>query len=120
MGYRMANGRYARTRDVTLQASVTKTATFTSDAVEVGDASTLRAALAVSAHAGTTPTLDVKIQTSNDGSTGWTDAGSFAQVTTTDSTTRKVVTGLDRFVRVVATIGGTTPSYTYAVTAEAV
>ncbi len=117
----------ARISTKSLQDSVTKTATFTGAAVEVGDASTLRASLSVTAHAGTTPTLDVKVQTSHDGSTNWTECtangaatAAFAQVTTANGTTSLIVTGLDRFVRVVATIGGTTPSYTYSVSAEAV
>jgi hypothetical protein len=122
MTYRMANGRIARTRDVTLQASTTKTATFNSAAVELGDASSARVDLVVSAHAGTSPTLDVKLQTSKDGTGSgagaWVDVASFAQITETDGTSRKIFNALDRFVRIVATIGGTTPSYTYSVTAE--
>lgn len=122
MGYQMTTGekRYARTRSVTLQAAVTKTATFKSAGLELGDKSTLRLNLAVTAHAGTTPTLDVKVQTSvDDVDADYVDVAAFTQVTTVNSTTRKIFTGLDRFVRVVATIAGTTPSYTYAVTGEA-
>lgn len=123
MGYNKSTGdkRFARTRSETLQASTTKTATFKSAGVEVGDQAVARCVLVVSAHAGTTPTLDVKIQTSfDDVDANYVDVpnGAFAQVTTTDGTTRKIATGLDRFVRCVATIAGTTPSYTYAVTAE--
>lgn len=124
MGYKMATGdRWARTRNVTLQASVTKTASFNGAAVELGDAATLRIDLTNTAHAGTAPTLDVKIQTSYDGSTNWTDVpnGAFAQIGNTNTTKHLVVSALDRFVRVVATIsasGG--DSYTYSVTGEMV
>lgn len=123
MGYNKSTGskRYARTRDVTLQASATKTATFKSAGVELADQAVVRLNLAVTAHAGTTPTLDVKVQTSaTDVDANYVDVpnGAFAQVTTVNATTRLVVGALDRFVRVVATIGGTTPSYTYSVTGE--
>lgn len=118
MAYKMSTkNRWAKTRSVTLQSSVTKTATFNSASVEIGDQSTARLDLVVSAASGTTPTLDVKLQTSVDGST-WVDVASFAQQTTTTAGVHKVFTGLDRFVRIVATIGGTTPSFTYAVTGE--
>lgn len=123
MGYNKSTGdkRAARTRSVTLQAAVTKTATFKSAGVELADQNVVRLNLAVTAHAGTTPTLDVKVQTSKDDvDADYVDVpnGAFAQVTTTNGTTRLVVGALDRFVRVVATIAGTTPSYTYSVSGE--
>lgn len=67
---------------------------------------------------GTTPTLDVKLQSSPDNST-WTDAGlAFTQVTNSGASQQVVaidVTKLQRYVRAVATIGGTTPSFTFSV-----
>lgn len=119
MGYKMtANDRWAKTRAQTLQASVVKTVTFNSTGVELGDQSTLRLTLAITAASGTTPTLNAKIQTSVDNAT-WVDvpSGAFAQLTAV-STARLVVSALDRFVRVVATIAGTTPSFTYSVSGE--
>ena len=65
---------------------------------------------------GTTPTLDVKLQSSPDNST-WTDAGvAFTQVTTVASQQIQAiqVDKLQRYVRPVATIGGTTPSFTFS------
>lgn len=64
---------------------------------------------------GTTPTLDLKVQDSADGSTGWADllsaseVGLFTQVTTTDSLQAVMVDTeyVRGFVRVVTTIGGT-------------
>jgi len=85
--------------------------------------------VAVNAISGTTPTLDVTVEESDDGSTGWVavpavalidpdtgDATTFTQVTTVDSfqvlaLRRQKVT---RFVRVVFTLAGTSPVY-YAV-----
>lgn len=121
--------RNAKIRSVTLNASAraTGTGTVNGTAVEVGDASTLRLNLVVSAHVGGTGTLDVKVQTSPNGTNGWVECtalgattAAFAQVTTSDGTTRIIVTGLDRFVRTVVTKGGTTPDYTFAVTGEAI
>ena len=68
---------------------------------------------------GTTPTLDVKLQDSPDGSTGWADiAGAvFAQVVAGASLQSIGVTidQHDRFIRAVATIAGGTPSFTFSV-----
>jgi hypothetical protein len=68
------------------------------------------------ATAGTTPTMDVKIQDSADGSTGWTDVSGYtgSQVTTVDSLQVIAIdTELTRaYVRAVFDIGGTaSPSF---------
>lgn len=69
---------------------------------------------------GTTPTLDGKIQTSADGSTGWADisGATFTQVTATDSFQKLgfVENQTLGYVRYVGTITGTTPSFTMGVT----
>lgn len=65
--------------------------------------------------AGTTPTLDVKLQDSADNSTGWADisGAAFTQVTdanTSAATLEKIVLNVDscaRYVRTVKDIGGT-------------
>lgn len=77
------------------------------------------AILQSSAGSGTNPTLDVKLQDSADGSTGWADiaGAAFAQVTNASPSAQIVkfsASNARRFVRVVATIGGTTPSFTCA------
>ena len=120
MGYQGADGRYRDTDDVTLQASVTKTATFTGAWVEVGDRGTLRALLTVSAASGTNPTADVIIETARDSAgTGLRTIATFTQAT--DVTTEwKSATGCDRFARAKATVGGTNPSFTYSVAGAAV
>jgi hypothetical protein len=73
----------------------------------------------VTAITGTTPTLDVKIQESPDG-TDWYDVPSFAtaQFTTTGSESVRLTVGtkLAEKVRVVWTIGGTaSPTATFSV-----
>lgn len=72
------------------------------------------AVLHVTAASGTTPTLDVKIQHSADDSV-WADLITFTQATAATSE-RKTVTGtVNRYTREVHTLGGTSPSFTYAV-----
>ena len=71
----------------------------------------------VTAVSGTGPTLDVSVEWSNDGTNfGVSDApDTFAQITTT----KRVVDSFNikgPFYRVVWTVGGTTPSFTFAVT----
>ncbi len=80
------------------------------------------ALLAVGAVTGTTPTLDVKIQESNDGSTGWTDclggdqnAAAFTRVTAANAAQVISFKAQKAFVRAVLTVGGTTPSFTCGV-----
>lgn len=74
---------------------------------------------------GTLPTLDVKIQDSADGSTGWGDVTgmAFTQVTNAASAQALGVAigKTKRYVRAVATIGGSaTPTFTFSVNAVAV
>ena len=102
-----------------LLPSATKTASGNGDTYEVGDESTLRLTLAVTAASGTLPTLDVKVQTSQDAST-WRDVYLFGQKTTTTTGDRQSFSNLDRFVRAVYTIGGTNPSFTFSLTGELV
>lgn len=86
-----------------------------SPAVNTGNYNGFVAYLNVTAHGGTTPTLDVKFQDSSDGGTTWFDiaSGSFTQVTTVDGKSRLVVSNVGPKVRAVATLGGTTPAYTF-------
>jgi hypothetical protein len=121
MGY-SKGGTWQNTDDVVLFGDGTvATATRNGDPLEVGMRSDACLELVVTAASGTTPTLDVKLQTSKDGSgTGlgaWRDVASFAQATGAASE-RKSFSGLDRFVRAVATVGGTTPSFTFSVKGE--
>lgn len=73
-------------------------------------------AVLLNASAGTGDmTLDVKLQGSADGSTGWADitGAAFAQVTTTASSQKIVVNVAyaPRYARAVVDVGGTTPSF---------
>ncbi len=76
--------------------------------------------LEVGAVSGTSPTLDVKIQESADNST-FTDisGATFTQITAADksATLRVNLAGKKRYLRAVATIAGTSPSFTGGVQA---
>lgn len=102
----------------TLQASGAQTSSNNGFAVDVGFSRELIVFLNVTAFSGTTPTLDVKIQTSDDGGTTWYDvpSGAFTQKTGT-GTQMLAFTAFGDTVRCVSTIGGTNPSFTYAVKA---
>lgn len=116
MGYQTRNGRWADTVGLTLAASAARTTTANGAAVELGDKGTVRALLAITAASGTTPTLDVVIQTSHDGAT-WRTAHTFTQATAIGQ--QRASFTVDRFVRAAWTVGGTTPSFTFAMTGEA-
>src|SRR5438445_546688 len=62
---------------------------------------------------GTTPTLAGKIQESADGSTNWTDITGAAFTSVTASNNNQIVSfeRTKRYLRYVATVGGTSPSY---------
>lgn len=71
----------------------------------------------VSAASGTTPTLNVKLQDSPDATT-WTDvAGAASAQLTAAGNTVFAGRSTKAYVRAVATLGGTTPSFTVDVTA---
>lgn len=93
------------------QSAVTATGTDTF-VMFVGDYSTLRLTLNVTARSGTTPTLDVDVLTCDTEGGTYYVAGSFAQKTSVTSE-RKTFT-VDRFVKLKWTISGTTPSFTFS------
>lgn len=99
-------------------AKAARTVTGASSWIDIGDGAELIAQLDSAAGTGTSPTLDVKLQTSYDG----TDAnavdvptGSFTQVAAAASAQIKAVAVFHRFVKVAWTIGGTTPSFNFGV-----
>jgi len=69
----------------------------------------------VTAASGTSPTLDLAIQTSHD-NTNWAALSSFTQITGTGNSI-KAVTNYGKYIRVSYTIAGTTPSFTFKLTA---
>lgn len=83
----------------------------------------LQILLDAGAGTGTTPTLDIKLQDSPDNTTFADLAGkAFTQVTTVASRQQMVLdtNACNRYVRAVATVGGTTPSFPISVQAVGV
>lgn len=101
----------------TLVTSAARTTSSNSTAVTGFGANTLlRCQLQVTAASGTTPTLDVVIEDTVDG-TNWNTIGTFTQAT---AVTRQVVNVSAPFtdqIRARWTVGGTTPSFTFSVLA---
>lgn len=99
-------------------AKAERTVTGNSGWVDIGDAKELVAQLDSAAGTGTTPTLNVKLQTSYDGADATAvdvPSGAFTQVTTVASAQIAAMTAVHRFVKVVWTIAGTTPSFNFGV-----
>lgn len=95
-------------------AARTATANGTTQVANSGDAEAMRIQLAVTAASGTTPTLDVVIEDSLDG-TNWNTIGTFTQKTTTSREVINITTPFADKVRARWTIAGTTPSFTFAI-----
>lgn len=83
--------------------------------LDYGHPKTLRAQLRVTAASGTTPTLDVIIEDSLDGGTTWNTVGTFGQKTAVGREVINITTPFAHLLRISWTIGGTTPSFTFAV-----
>ena len=112
----------AQTVGLVLAAAARRTSTLTGTGIDVLDYEGVAlAVLNASEGTGTTPTLDVKLQHSDDDST-YADvtSGAFAQVTDVAGTAgvqilKVNVSDLKRYVRVIGTIAGTTPSFDFGV-----
>jgi hypothetical protein len=118
MGYNRQDGQWADTEELSLHASAARTASGNGDAVESGDRGTLRLLLDVTDVSGTAPSLLVILETSLDGVT-WREFGAFSALSAIGSQRRSFF-GADRFVRARWALGGTTPSFTFGISGEAV
>jgi hypothetical protein len=117
MGYQGGATRWMAVDDVTLLAEQQVTASGTGPARET-DRGVARLTLDVAASDGDgTETLDVDVETSEDQSS-WRTVGSFSTAGSGVSSERQCFAGLDRFVRVSYTLGGTVNSYTFSVAGE--
>lgn len=87
-----------------------ETATFR----DFGAARTIRAQLEVTAAAGTTPTLDVMIEDTVDG-TNWNSVAAFTQATAASRMMLNISTPFSDRLRVRWVIGGVAPSFTFSV-----
>jgi len=101
----------------TLVASAARTTTGNSGVLTgFGPVKTLRVALNITAASGTTPTLDVVIEDTLDGTNFFT-IGTFTQKTAAGADVLNVTAPFADSVRIRWTIGGTTPSFTFDVRA---
>lgn len=96
-------------------ASAARTTTADGTAFDTANVDEITGTLAITAASGTSPTLDVILQTTADGTNFYT-VGSFAQKTAA-ATEAKVFTGLGSLSRWRWTIAGTTPSFTFSIAA---
>lgn len=114
-------GRYvpdAETLAAAAVASAARTTTGTGSAFSTAGVDNIIGVLTVTAASGTTPTLDVTLETTADGTNYYT-VGSFVQKTGTATADSKVFGDLGSSSRWKWTIAGTTPSFTFAITASA-
>jgi hypothetical protein len=114
-------GRYvpdAETLSGAAVASAARTATGTGTAFSTAGLDNITGTLTVTAASGDTPTLDVTLETTADGTNYYT-AGSFTQKTTTATADSKVFGDLGSSSRWKWTIAGATPSFTFSISATA-
>lgn len=97
-------------------AKAARTVTGNSGWVDVGDAKELIVQIDADAGTGTSPTLDIKLQTSHNGADATAidiPTGGFTQIAAAASAQIKSMTVLHRYVKIVWTIGGTSPSFAF-------
>ncbi len=113
--YSDARGRFVRGEDLTLHASGPETATVQGAWFNTEEVNTLDLLLDVTAASGTTPSMTVSIETREGAADTPVTVASFAAKTGVASE-RKRFTGLGKECRFIATVSGTTPSFTFALT----
>lgn len=96
-------------------ASAARTASGNSGALGgYGQETKMRAAISVTAASGTSPTLDVVVEDTLDG-TNWFTVGTFTQKTAAGTQVVNVESPFSDTLRVRWTVGGTSPSFTFEV-----
>ncbi len=96
-------------------ASAAITTTTTSATITQGNVQSASFNVAVSAVSGTTPTLDISIEESDDGGTSWYPIFQMARITAAGIYRTPVIMLSGNRIRYVQTVGGTTPSFTRAI-----
>jgi hypothetical protein len=111
--YSDARGRFVRGEELTLHASGAETETVSGSWFNTEEVNTLDLFLDVTAAGGTTPSMTVSIETREGAADTPAAVASFAAKTGVASE-RKRFTGLGKECRYVATVSGTTPSFTFS------
>lgn len=107
----------AKAKHEVLVSSAARTTSGNSGALDgYGARTSLRLQLEVTAASGTTPTLDVVVEDTLDG-TNWNVVGTFAQKTAAGREVVNVTSFFADQIRVRWTTGGATPSFTFSVRA---
>jgi hypothetical protein len=104
---------------VNVATSAARTANGSGNAIDSDRGLNLAVQVTVSAASGTTPTLDLAVEWSQDAGTTWAPADTpdtFTQITTTKNVVKSFVVKGNSY-RLVWTIGGTTPSFTFRASA---
>lgn len=96
-------------------ASAALTTTTTTAALTPGFGASYSVNIPVTAVSGTTPTLDVVVEESDDTGTSWTPVYAFPRITATGNYRSPALPNFGNRVRYVQTVTGTTPSFTRAV-----
>ena len=117
MGYKMTNGRWADTDDLTLATALAVSGNTNGTGVEVGDRGVARLTLTVAA-LGAGTTLTAYIETSADGTT-YRAAGNFTAIAAPGAEILSF-SGLDRYVRARYSFVGGTTTATVTISGEAV
>lgn len=101
----------------TVIASAARTTSGQSASLQCGQVPVISLLVNVTAASGTTPTLDITVQWSPDGGATWASADpvdSFTQITAAGNVAKRFAVKANVY-RIVYTIGGTTPSFTFSV-----
>lgn len=109
----------ARVDAIDLSPAAAVTSSGSGNAIEMGGNGILRLLLNVTAASGTTPSLTVTVETRYDAADSWRTVAAFAAKTAV-SAERKVFAGVDRQARISWAVSGTTPSFAFTCTGEAV
>lgn len=96
-------------------ASAALTTTTTTSTITPTNGPCYQVNIPVTAVSGTTPTLDVVVQESDDSGTNWYDVYHFPRITATGMYRSPILPLQGNRVRYVQTVGGTTPSFTRAI-----
>lgn len=96
-------------------ASAALTSTATVAAITPGFGISYQVNIPVTAVTGTNPTMDVRIEESDDGGTNWFTVYDFPRITATGIYRSPFLPTTGNRVRYVQTVGGTTPSFTRAI-----
>ena len=97
-------------------ASAALTTSTTSSAISNNLGNGFQINIAVTAATGTNPTLDVRVEESFDGGTNWVTLYEMQRITAVGSYNSPILRASGRHIRYVQTVGGTSPSFTRAVT----